>query len=166
MGLAGWSGSGKTTLLTRLIPLVRAAGLSVSTIKHAHHGMDLDVPGKDSFRHREAGAFEVLVVGGQRWALMHETPDAPATLEQLISRLSPVDLVLVEGFKNYRFPKMEVYRPALGRPPIWPEMPDVVAVATDDEALQGCPYPLLPINDPAGIARWVAAFVTGGPPAA
>ena len=141
------------------------AGLRVSTIKHAHHGMDLDTPGKDSFRHRHAGASEVLVVGGQRWALLHETPDGPAALEQLIARLSPVDLVLVEGFKDYNFAKIEVYRPALGKPPIWPENFGIIAVATDEPA-QNCPHPLLPINDPAAIARWVAAFVTGGPSAA
>ncbi len=128
--------------------------------------MDLDVPGKDSFRHREAGAVEVLVVGGQRWALLHETPDAPAELEHLVAKLAPVDLVLVEGFKNYGFKKIEVHRPTLGKPPIWPETAGIVAVATDDPALPGCPHPLLPINDPTAIAAWVVAFVASKPTAA
>ena len=120
--------------------------------------MDLDTPGKDSFRHREAGAHEVLVVGGQRWALLHETSGEPPALDRLIPRLDPVDLVLVEGFKDHGFPKIEVHRPALGKPPIWPGTPGVVAVATDEPAID-CPHPLLPINDPPVIARWVAAFV-------
>lgn len=171
LGLVGWSGSGKTTLLTALIPHLRALGLSVSSIKHAHHGMDLDRPGKDSFRHREAGAHEVLVVGGQRWALLHEMeappPGLPAPetpdLFALARRLEPVDLVLVEGFKGYAFPKLEVHRPALGQPPLWPGMAGVVAVATDEPALGDCPYPLLPLNDPLAIARWVAGFVPAMP---
>ncbi len=147
----------------RADPLLRAAALRVSTVKHAHHGLDLDLPGKDSFRHREAGAAEVLVVGGQRWALLHETPDAPAALEDLLGRLAPVDLVLVEGFKDYAFSKIAVHRPALAKPPIWPARQGIVAVATDAPVLDSCPHPLLPINDPPVIARWIAAFAASGP---
>ena len=145
-------------MLVQLIPLLRQAGLSVSTIKHAHHGLDLDQPGKDSFRHREAGAAEVLVVGGQRWALLRDTPDGPPDPETLAARLAPVDLVLVEGFKTYGFPKVEVHRPSLGKPAIWPEMHGVLAVATDAAPAQKCPHPLLALNDAPAIARWVAGF--------
>ncbi len=157
--MVGWSGSGKTTLVVALLPLLRAAGLRVSTIKHAHHGMELDRPGKDSFRHREAGAEEVLVVGGQRWALLRET-DAVSDLAVLAGRLAPVDLVLVEGFKGYPFAKLEVFRAALGKPALWPELAGVVAVASDDAVR--CPCPLLPLNDPREIARWVLGFAAGG----
>jgi molybdopterin-guanine dinucleotide biosynthesis protein B len=114
LGIVGWSGSGKTTLLTALIPLLRARGLSVSTVKHAHHGFDMDRPGKDSYRHRAAGAHEVLVATAQRWALLHEVDGPEPDLPALLSRLAPVDLVLVEGFKTHAFPKLEVHRPALG----------------------------------------------------
>ncbi len=157
--MVGWSGSGKTTLVVALLPLLRAAGLRVSTIKHAHHGMELDRPGKDSFRHREAGAEEVLVVGGQRWALMRELDTVP-DLAVLAGRLAPVDLVLVEGFKGYPFPKLEVFRAALGKSALWPELDGVVAVASDGPV--GCPHPLLPLNDPAEIARWVCGFAATG----
>ena len=165
LGFAGWSGSGKTTLLTAVLPLLREQGLSVSTIKHAHHGLELDRPGKDSFRHRQAGAREVLVVGGMRWALLHEMPDNdPGTAPDLLvlaARLEPVDLVLVEGFKAYDFPKIEVFRPSVGKPPLWPEMSGIVAVASDCAlAPAGAtpPPPLLPLNDAPAIARWIAAW--------
>ena len=153
LGLVGWSGAGKTTLLERMLPLLRARGLAVSTVKHAHHGFDLDQPGKDSWRHRAAGAREVLVAGGSRWALMHEVQGAEPGLADLLGRLEPVDLVLVEGFKAHPYPKVEVHRPALGKPPIWPEQPEVVAVATD-RPLEGCDRPLLPLDDPAAIVAW------------
>jgi len=153
LGLVGWSGAGKTTLLERMLPLLRARGLTASTIKHAHHGFDLDRPGKDSWRHRAAGAREVLVAGGSRWALMHEVQGAEPGLADLLGRLEPVDLVLVEGFKAHPYPKVEVHRPALGKPPIWPEQPEVVAVATD-RPLEGCDRPLLPLDDPAAIVAW------------
>jgi len=152
LGLVGWSGSGKTTLLTALVPIFRARGLSVSTIKHAHHGFDMDRPGKDSYRHRAAGAAEVLVMGGSRWALLHEMAGPPPPFEALLGRLAPVDLVLVEGFKSHPYPKIEVYRPALGKPPIWPEQPGVLAVATDGEA-PGAPI-RLPLDDPPSVADW------------
>ncbi len=162
LGITGWSGSGKTTMLVELLPRLIAAGLSVSTIKHAHHGFDLDQPGKDSWRHRQAGASEVLICGGQRWALMHEQRDAEPDLASLLARLAPVDLVLIEGFKADSFPKLEVYRPALGKAPIWPERSDIVAVATDAPDAS-CDRPLLPLNDLDAIARFVLDFVRKPP---
>ncbi len=154
LGIVGWSGSGKTTLLVALLPLLRARGLTVSTIKHAHHGFDMDRPGKDTYRHREAGAHEVLVASGTRWALLHEVAGPEPTLPDLLTKLDPVDIVLVEGFKAHPYPKLEVYRPALGKPPIWPDAPDVVAVATDQPIDCGA-RTTLPLNDPVAIARWV-----------
>jgi len=131
-GFAGWSGSGKTTLIERVIPRFVAAGLKVSLIKHAHHRFDVDHPGKDSFRHREAGCSEVLVTSGQRWALMHETRGEPeATLEEQIARMSPCDLLLIEGYKYYPLPKLEIFRAASGNPFLHPEDEYIVAVATD-----------------------------------
>jgi molybdopterin-guanine dinucleotide biosynthesis protein B len=153
-GLAGWSGSGKTTLLTAVIPKLVARGLAVSTIKHAHHEFDIDRPGKDSWRHREAGASEVMVSSARRWAIMHELRGAPEpTLDDLVARVSPVDLVLVEGFKHHPHPKIEVHRPSLGKPLLYPDDPHVVAIASD-EALAG-PLPLLPLGDPDAVARFI-----------
>lgn len=148
--------------MAALIPLLRAAGLTVSTIKHAHHGLDLDRPGKDSFIHRQAGAHEVLVAGGLRWALLHETPGGTPDLMALAGRLAPVDLVLVEGFKAYDVDKIEVHRPSLGKPPIWPDARRVVAVATDT-LLPDCRCPVLPLNDPAAIAAWIRTEWIGDP---
>jgi molybdopterin-guanine dinucleotide biosynthesis protein B len=158
LGLAGWSGSGKTTLLTGLLPRLIARGLSVSTVKHAHHGFDLDQPGKDSWRHRQAGATEVLIASGVRWALMHELQGDEPPLPDLLARLAPVDLVLVEGFKSHPHRKIEVHRPALGRPPIWPGRDDIVAVAAD-QPLPECDRKVLPLNDPAAIVEWTLAFI-------
>ncbi len=132
LGLAGWSGSGKTTLLVRLIPLLRQRGLRIATIKHAHHEFDVDTPGKDSYEHRKAGAGEVIVCSARRWVQMHELDaEAEPTLAMLLGKVSPCDLVLVEGFKRDRHPKLEIYRPVLGKPPFYPDDPQVVAVATD-----------------------------------
>lgn len=132
IGLAGWSGAGKTTLLTKLIPELTRRGVSVSTLKHAHHAFDVDKPGKDSFLHREAGAREVLVSSGRRWALMHELrEESEPDLPELLARLSPVDLVIVEGYKRSAVPKIEVYRDANGKPPLHPGEPAIVAVASD-----------------------------------
>ena len=158
LGLAGWSGSGKTTLLSALLPLFRASGLTVSTVKHAHHGFDLDQPGKDSWRHRAAGAAEVLISGGARWALLHENAGPEPGLPELLARLSPVDLVLVEGFRASPHPKIAVHRSAHAALPIWPGRADIVAVATD-AALDDCPLPLLPLNRPADIAAWALDFL-------
>ena len=156
LGIVGWSGSGKTTLLTALLPRLRAAGLRVSTVKHAHGGFDMDRPGKDTYRHREAGAHEVLVMGGARWALLHEVAGAEPALADLLARMDPVDVVLVEGFKTHAFPKLEVHRPALGKPPIWPGQPDIIAVAAD--APIACERTVLPLNDLAAVTAWVLGF--------
>jgi molybdopterin-guanine dinucleotide biosynthesis adapter protein len=132
IGIAGWSGAGKTTLLTRMIPLLVARGLRVSTIKHAHHGFDVDQPGKDSHTHRTAGATEVLISSANRFALMHELRGAPELrLAALLEKLSPVDLVLVEGFKRETHPKLEVYRAVVGKPLLAPDDPNVVAITSD-----------------------------------
>jgi molybdopterin-guanine dinucleotide biosynthesis protein B len=145
-------------LIESLLPALRARGLRVSTLKRTHHYVDMDKPGKDSFRHRAAGAEEVMVVSGTRWALLRETPEGtdPAAL---LARMAPVDLVLAEGFKFDDFPKLEVFRPALGKPRLWPETPGIVAVASD-APLQG-DLPILDLNDAAGIAAWIMASLTG-----
>lgn len=132
IGLAGWSGAGKTTLLTRLIPHFNAQGLRVSVIKHAHHQFDVDVPGKDSWRHREAGAAEVLVASSKRWALMHELRGAAEPrLPELLDKLSAADLVVVEGFKREPHRKIEVHRAANGKPLLFPDDPGIAGIATD-----------------------------------
>ena len=132
IGIAGWSGAGKTTLLTRVIPCLTARGLRVSTIKHAHHGFDIDQPGKDSHTHRMAGATEVLVSSANRWALIHELRgNREWTLDALLEKLSPVDLVLVEGFKTQAHPKLEVFRAVVKKPPLHPEDENIVAIASD-----------------------------------
>jgi molybdopterin-guanine dinucleotide biosynthesis protein B len=132
IGLAGWSGAGKTTLLTRAIPQLQKQGLRVSVIKHAHHAFDVDVPGKDSWKHREAGAAEVLVSSSQRWALMHELRGATEPrLPELLAKISPVDLVVVEGFKREPHRKIEVYRAANEKPLLFPNDPGIVGIATD-----------------------------------
>jgi molybdopterin-guanine dinucleotide biosynthesis protein B len=156
MGFAGWSGAGKTTLITRLIPVLTARGVSVSTIKHAHHEFDIDKPGKDSYEHRRAGACEVLVASGNRWALLHELRGAPEPdLGELLGKLAPVELVLVEGFKRSTPIKIEICRPSLGKPPIYPDDPAVVAVASD-EALPLPPgVAALAIDDLPAIADFV-----------
>ncbi len=154
-GLAGWSGSGKTTLLTRLIPELVGRGLRVSTLKHAHHKFDVDTPGKDSYRHREAGATEVMVSSGQRFALMHELRGAPeATVEELIAHMTPVDLLIIEGFKTHAHDKLEIHRPSLGKPLICTEDSRVVAVASD-KPLQGLKLPRLALDDAAAIADFI-----------
>jgi molybdopterin-guanine dinucleotide biosynthesis protein B len=132
IGLAGWSGAGKTTLLTRVIPYLGEKGLRVSVIKHAHHAFDVDVPGKDSWRHREAGATEVLVSSTRRWALMHELRGAgEPRLPELLVKMAPVDLVIVEGFKREPHRKIEVHRAANGKPLLFPDDPGVVGIVTD-----------------------------------
>lgn len=132
LGIAGHSGAGKTTLLEKLIPLLRADGVKVSLIKHAHCGFDVDRPGKDSYRHRQAGAGEVLVASDVRWALMHENETArPPKLPELLARLSPCDLVLVEGWKRDPIPKIEVHRAANGKPWLYPDDDNILAVASD-----------------------------------
>ncbi|MFY9958856.1 molybdopterin-guanine dinucleotide biosynthesis protein B [Bradyrhizobium sp.] len=132
IGLAGWSGAGKTTLLKRVIPHLLNEGLRVSVIKHAHHEFDVDIPGKDSWVHRQSGATEVLVSSGRRWALMHELRGAAEPrLPELLKKMSPVDLVIVEGFKREPHRKIEVHRAANQKPLLFPDDPGVVGIATD-----------------------------------
>ena len=157
IGLAGWSGAGKTTLLTRLIPHMSGLGVSVSTIKHAHHGFDVDMPGKDSWRHRQAGASEVLVASTERWALMRELRGAAEwSLPDLLARLSPVDLVIVEGFRRSRHPKIEVHRTANCKPYLWPGDRDIVGLASDTDAAPGGP-PHAALDCVAAIAEMMQA---------
>jgi molybdopterin-guanine dinucleotide biosynthesis adapter protein len=162
-GFAGWSGSGKTTLIEQLIPRFIARGLTVSLIKHAHHEFDLDQPGKDSFRHREAGCREVLVTSAVRWALQHELRGRPElTLAEALQRLSPCDLALVEGFKGAAFPKLEVYRASVGKPLLHLRDPEIIAVATDGPLVTA--LPVLPLAEPDVVATFILGELglTGG----
>jgi molybdopterin-guanine dinucleotide biosynthesis adapter protein len=152
IGLAGWSGSGKTTLVTSVIPVLRRRGLKVATVKHAHHDFDIDQPGKDSWRHRQAGASEVAVVSSRRWAIVHELgaePEPP--LAEVLAKLSPADLVIVEGFKRHAHPKLEVYRAAVGKPLLYPDDDCIVAIATD-APLPQAQLPVLRLDDVEAIA--------------
>jgi molybdopterin-guanine dinucleotide biosynthesis adapter protein len=158
LGIIGWSGSGKTTLIVAVLPLLRGRGLSVSTIKHVHHGFDIDQSGKDSYRHRQAGAKEVLVCSSERWVLLHENDGHEAIPAELVRVMEPVDLVLVEGFKADPGTKLEIYRPALGKEPLWPTMPDVAAVASD-VFLPGCGRCLLPLDCPDAVADWITGIL-------
>jgi molybdopterin-guanine dinucleotide biosynthesis protein B len=154
-GLAGWSGSGKTTLMKALLPELIGRGVTVSTVKHAHHSFDVDQPGKDSYEHRRAGAREVMVASSERWALMRELRGAPEpALDALIARMSPVDLLLVEGFKRHHHPKLEVHRPSNGKPLLCPDDPDIVAVASD-VPLADLKIPRLPLDDVPAIADFI-----------
>jgi len=157
-GLAGWSGSGKTTLLRRLIPYLIGHGISVSTVKHAHHAFDIDQPGKDSFVHREAGASEVMVASATRWALQHELRGGPEpTLETLLAHMTPVDLLLIEGFKRNEHPKLEIFRPSLGKSPLYPEDRWIEAVAMVDAPpmRDACPLPTYSADDIPGLADFI-----------
>ena len=162
MGIVGWSGSGKTSLLVELLPILKEKGLKVSTMKHAHHRFDVDKPGKDSFRHREAGASEVLVVTSSRWVLMHESrEEEEPPVEALIERMTPVDLLLIEGFKTHAHPKLEIHRASEGKPLLCPEDPAIVAVASDT-LLPDLKVPLLDLNDHHAIADFIMAHTGVG----
>ena len=155
LGIAGWSGSGKTLLITRLIPLLAARGLRVATLKHAHHAFDVDVPGKDSYEHRKAGACEVIVCSARRWVQMHELgAQAEPALAELLRRLSPCDLVLVEGYKSESHPKLEVFRKSLDKSPLYPGDPHIVAIASDDE-LPAASIPWVNLHDVPAVAQLV-----------
>mgnify|MGYP001552954131 FL=1 len=157
IGLAGWSGSGKTTLITKLIPCLIARGLRVSTLKHAHHGFDLDQPGKDSFMHRVAGATEVIVSSARRFAILHELRDEPEwNLGALVAKMSAVDLVMVEGFKRDAFPKIEIHRAENGKPLIHPDDPHIVAIASDTP-LPHVTVPVVDLDDIDAISDLVLA---------
>lgn len=157
-GLVGRSGVGKTTLMEALVAEFRRRGLTVSTMKHAHHGFDMDRPGKDTWRHREAGAAEVMVVSGTRWALLHEIRDEPTPppLEDLIARMRPVDLVLIEGFHTHGHPMIEVHRPQAGHALMWTPGSDIVAVASNAR-LDGLGVPCLDLDDPNAICDFIQA---------
>ncbi len=156
-GMVGWSGSGKTTLLKLLLPELIGRGYLVSTMKHTHHSVDLDQPGKDSYEHRMAGAQEVLITSSTRWALMHELRDDPEpNMDDLIKRMSPVDLLLIEGFKKHRHDKMEINRGATGKPLICTDDSTIVAISSD-QTLDGLKIPVIDLNDPAAIADFIVA---------
>jgi molybdopterin-guanine dinucleotide biosynthesis protein B len=159
IGIAGWSGSGKTTLLKRLIPILTGRSLRIATVKHAHHEFDPDIPGKDSYEHRAAGASQVLISSARRWALIHELNGAPEPgLDDLLGKLSPADLVLVEGFKKAPIDKIEVHRPALGLPLLAADDPHVVAVASD-APIDGLRIPRLTLDEPAAVADFILAHM-------
>jgi len=157
LGIAGWSGSGKTTLITRLIPLLARRGLRIATLKHAHHSFDVDKPGKDSYGHRMAGAGEVIISSSQRWVQMHELHGgAEATLLQLLRRLSPCDLILVEGYKSEKHAKIEVFRRAAGKDPLYPGDKHIVAIASD-QMIAGADIPVVDLNDIDAVGDMVLA---------
>lgn len=158
LGIVGWSGSGKTTLIEALLPRLAACGLRVNVVKHSHHDVELEPPGKDSARFRAAGAQEVLLASPHRWMLARETPDSSASLDQLLLRLSPADLTLVEGFKRDGHPKLEVWRSAVGKPPRWREDPTVRAVAGDTLPEPDAPG-WLDLNDPDAVCAWIVDWV-------
>lgn len=155
LGIAGWKNSGKTTLVVRLVQTLTARGWTVSTIKHAHHDADVDHPGTDSFRHRQAGAGEVLLATGRRWALMHELRDEPEpSLDELLSRLSPCDLVIVEGYKTDRHPKIETRRAdAKDRAPL-PASANAIAIAADHPVADSA-IPAFDLDDVDGLADFI-----------
>lgn len=158
-GIAGWSGSGKTTLLVKVLPELTGRGFAVSTMKHTHHDFDIDRPGKDSHEHRMAGAIEVMVASSARWALLHELRGAAEPdMETLIARMAPVDLLLIEGFKFHRHPKLEIFRPAIGKPMLCADDKSVVAMASD-ETISGIAIPRFDMNDAAGIADFIVDYV-------
>lgn len=158
IGLAGWSGSGKTTLLAKIIPRLVARGYTVSTVKHAHHNFDVDTPGKDSHVHRMAGATEVLVGSSRRWALMHELRDeAEPSIYDLLSKMSQVDLVLIEGFKAAQHTRIEVYRQDVGKPPLYPDSPQIAGIVSDTP-FPDAERPVVHLDDIEGVVDLVLAY--------
>ena len=153
-GVIGWKNAGKTTLMERLVATIASRGFTVSTVKHVHHEVDLDQPGRDTYRHREAGAKEVILASASRFALMHENRGEEASLPDVLSRLAPVDLVLIEGYKRDPHPKIEVWREAAGQPPICTQDPTIRALASDF-ALSGLPIPLFHMDDAETIASFI-----------
>jgi molybdopterin-guanine dinucleotide biosynthesis protein B len=161
LGIVGWSGSGKTTLIEKLIPLLIARGISVSTVKRSHHGFDVDTEGKDSWRHRKAGAYEVMVASERRWALMRENREAAEiTLESLLARMAPVDLVLVEGFTGHVHPRIEVWRAAESKPLRAGADPGLLAVAAPPaDHGPDAAHPWLDLDDAEAVATFIAAWL-------
>ncbi len=158
-GLVGWSGSGKTTLVAKLVPELIGRGFSVSTMKHTHHNFDIDKKGKDSYLHRTAGATEVLITGTKRWAILHENRDAPEpAIDDLLARMEDVDLVLIEGFKSHHHKKMEVYRPAVGKPLLAPDDPSIIAVASDADPGEA-DVAVINLEDIKAIADYIVGYL-------
>jgi molybdopterin-guanine dinucleotide biosynthesis protein B len=157
VGLAGWSGAGKTTLITQVVPLLKRRGVRVATVKHAHHAFEIDRPGKDSWLHREAGATEVAIVSSRRWAIVHELRDErEPPLTEILAKLSPADLVIVEGFKRHALPKLEIFRASLGKPLLQPDDDCIVAIAAD-APLPQAQVPVLMLDDIESIADMLQA---------
>ncbi len=160
IGFAGWSGAGKTTLIRQVIARLVEQGLRIATLKHAHHDFDIDHPGKDSWEHRKAGAAEVLVVSDTRWALMHELHGAPEpSLTELLAKLAPADLILIEGFKRSPHPKIEVFRAANAKPPLHPGDDSIIAIAADI-AFPEAGRPVLPLDDIVAITDFILAHAS------
>jgi molybdopterin-guanine dinucleotide biosynthesis protein B len=158
LAISGYSGSGKTTLIEKVIPCLVKEGLRVSLIKHAHHEFDIDTPGKDSWRHRHAGATEVMVSSSKRWALMHELRGAAEpSLEEQLKHLSPCDLVIVEGWKHHPMPKIEVHRKLADKPMLFTADPHVVAIATDEHLATALPQ--FALDDAEGVARFIIQYM-------
>ena len=158
LGFAAFSGTGKTTLLRQLLPILKGRGLRVGIIKHAHHRFEIDIPGKDSYELRKAGASQMLITSGHRWAMMVDREvEGDPKLQEAIDQLnqSELDLILVEGFKHESFPKIELHRPAVGKPLIYPNDPDIIAVATDGDLPEGIELPVLDINDVQAMVDFV-----------
>ncbi len=162
IGLIAYSGTGKTTLLIKLLPILRQRGFRVGVIKHAHHDFEIDTPGKDSYELRKAGANEMLLASSKRWALMvdNDSPGEP-DLREMLNRLDQagLDLVLVEGFKHEGIPKIELHRPSIGKPMLFTEDEDVIAVATDGDLSQEIELPVLDLNDTPGIAEFILDYM-------
>lgn len=159
-GITGHSGMGKTTLLERLLPVFKVRGLAVSVIKHSHKDLDIDRPGKDSYRLREAGCQELLVMGRRRWVLLHELcADQEPPLDQLLDKFQACDLVLIEGFKQGNFPKLEVWRAAVGKSTLWPGLPGITGIATNDSVAVS-ELPVLTLSDIPGIAAFIVEHAT------
>lgn len=162
IGIVGWKNNGKTTLVVRLVDHLVRRGLAVSTVKHAHHAVDVDQPGKDSWRHREAGATEVVLATARRWALIHELrEEVEPSLDDILAKMAEVDLVIVEGFKRFAQPKIEVHRRERGTPLLARDDPTIVAVASD-EPLAGLSVPVLDLDDIEAIARLALARAAPG----
>ena len=165
LGFCAYSGTGKTTLLTQLIPVLKEHGLKIGLVKHAHHGFDTDLPGKDSYKLRKAGACEMLVASAKRWALVHESPEITMDpiLEELLPHLSleELDLVLVEGFKHEPLPKIEIHWPSLGKPYLFPNVPGIIALATDLAPREDIEIPVLDLNKIDEIAEFIMGKYSG-----
>ena len=162
LGFVAPSGTGKTTLLAKIVPILRRHGLKVGAVKHSHHGFDLDRPGKDSYRLREAGVQEMLLVSARHWALLVDEPENdPTPLEEVVRRLylGRLDVVLVEGYRGTEFPKIELRRREVAEPPLYGRDPSVIAVATDGDLPEPTDLPVLPLDDPEPVADFILAFI-------